>query len=103
MEFYDSNFQNFLKNKSIINYSRNTSSGAVFAERFDKSIRNLLEKRVFWKRVATIVGMLPSKTKHYNYRIHSSTKLTPTKAGLKKNEGFFYKFLLDKRKKIQTK
>ena len=42
-------------------------------------------------------------TKQYNNRIHSSTKLTPIQASLKKNEGFVYKNLLDKRKKVTPK
>ena len=47
--------------------------------------------------------MLPKITKQYNNRIHSSTKLTPIQASLKTNEGFVYKNLLDKRKKIKPK
>ena len=43
------------------------------------------------------------KTKQYNNKVHSSTKLTPIQASLKKNEGYVYKNLLDKRKKIKPK
>ena len=43
------------------------------------------------------------KTKQYNYRIHSSTKLTAIQASLKKNEGYVHKNLVDKRKKIKPK
>ena len=42
-------------------------------------------------------------TKQYNNRIHSSTKLSPKDAPLKKNEGFVYRSLLDKRSKIKPK
>ena len=42
-------------------------------------------------------------TKQYNNRVHSSTKLSPIQASLKRNEGFVYKILLDKRKKITPK
>ena len=35
--------------------------------------------------------------------MHSSTKLSPKDASLKKNEGFVYKNLLDKRKKVKPK
>ena len=35
--------------------------------------------------------------------MHSSTKLSPKDASLKKNEGFVYKNLLDKRNKIKPK
>ena len=49
------------------------------------------------------MDVLPTITKQYNIRIHSSTKLTPIQASLKKNEGFVYNNLLDKRKKICPK
>ena len=42
-------------------------------------------------------------TKQYNNKTHSSSKLTPTQASLKKNEGYVYKNLLGKRKKVKPK
>ena len=42
-------------------------------------------------------------TKQNNNRIHSTTKLTPIRASLKKNERFVYHNLLDKRKIIKPK
>ena len=81
-------------------YSRNTSLGAVFAERFNRTIRDLLKKIVFEQGDAKWIDVLPKITKHYNIRVHSSTKLTLIQASLKKNEGYVYKNLLDKRKKI---
>ena len=47
--FYNSVFQNFLNNNNINHYSRNTDNGAVFAERIDIFIRNLLKRPVFEK------------------------------------------------------
>ena len=100
-KFYNSIFQNFLNNNNIQPYSRNTSLGAVFAERFNRTIRDLLEKPVFEKRHGNWMEILPTKTKHYNNRIHSTTKLTPIQASLKKIERFVYKSLLDNRNKIK--
>ena len=99
-EFYNNIFQSFLKNNNIKLYSRNTHLGAVFAERFNKSIRDLLKKPVFEKGDGKWIDVLPTITKQYNNRIHSSTKLTPIQASLKKNEGYVYKKLLDRRKRI---
>ena len=96
-------FQDFLNKKNIKQYSRNTSLGAVFAERFNKSIRDLLKRPVFEKCDSNWIDILPTITKQYNNRIHSSTKLTPIQASLKKNEGFVHKNLLDKRKKVSPK
>ena len=101
--FYNNIFQDFLNKNNIKLYSRNSSYGAVFAERFNRTIRDLLKKIVFEQGDANWIDVLPTITKQYNNRIHSSIKLTPTQASLKKNEGYVYKNLLDKRKKIKPK
>ena len=102
-EFYNNMFQDFLNKNNIKLYSRNTSLGAVFAERFNRTIRDLLKKIVFERGDANWVDILPTITKQYNNRVHSSTKLSPKDASLKKNEGYVYKNLLDKRNKIKSK
>ena len=102
-EFYNNIFQDFLNKNNIKLYSRNSSYGAVFAERFNRTIRDLLKKIVFEHGDAKWIDILPTITKQYNNRIHSSTKLSPKDASLKKNEGFVYKNLLDKRKKVKPK
>ena len=101
-EFYNNIFQDFLNKNNIKLYSRKSSYGAVFAERFNRTIRDLLKKIVFERGDANWIDILPTTTKEYNNRIHSSTKLTPIQASLK-NEGFFYRNLLDKRKKVKPK
>ena len=101
--FYNNIFQDFLNKNDIKLYSRNSSYGAVFAERFNRTIRDLLKKPVFERGDGNWIDVLPTITKQSNTRIHSSTKLTPTQASLKKNEGYVYNNLLDKRKKIKPK
>ena len=102
-EFYNNIFQDFLNKNDIKLYSRNSSYGAVFAERFNRTIRDLLKKIVFENGDAKWIDILPTITKQYNNKVHSSTKLTPIQASLKKNEGCVYKNLLDKRKKVKPK
>ena len=87
-EFYNNFFQDFLNKNNIKHYSRNTSLGAVFAERFNRTIRELLKKIVFEQGDAKWIDILPTITKQYNNRIHISTKLSPKDASLRKNEGF---------------
>ena len=48
------------------------------------------------------IDLLATITKK-KHRIHSSTKLTPIQDSLKKNEGYVYQNLLDKRKKNKPK
>ena len=102
-EFYNNIFQDFLNKYNIKLYSRNSSYGAVFAERFNRTIRDLLKKIVFENGDANWIDVLQTITKQYNNRRHTSTKLSPIEASLKKNEGFVYKNLLDKRKKVNPK
>ena len=102
-EFYNNIFKDFLNKNNIKLYSRNTSYGAVFAERFNRTIRDLPKKIVFEHGDANWIEVLPTIITQYNNRIHSSTKLSPIQARLKKNEGYVYKNLLDKRKKITPK
>ena len=102
-EFYNNIFQDFLNKNNIKLYSRNSSYGAVIAERFNRTIRDLLKRPVFEKGDGNWIDVLPTITKQYNTRIHSLTKLTPIQASLKKNEGFVYKNLLDKRKTVTPK
>ena len=102
-EFYNNIFQDFLNKNNIKLYSRNSSFGSVFAERFNRTIRDLLKKPVFEKGDGKWIDVLHTITKQYNNRIHSLTKLTPIQASLKKNEGFVYKNLIDKRNKNKPK
>ena len=102
-EFYNNIFQDFLNKNNIKLYSRNSSYGAVFAERFNRTIRDLLKKIVFEQGDAKWIDILPTITEQYNNRRHTSTKLSPKDVSLRKNEGYVYKNLLDKRKKIKPK
>ena len=102
-EFYINFFQGFLNENNIKLYSRNSSYGAVSAERYNRTIRHFLKRPVFEKGDGNWIGVLQTITKQADNRIHNSTKLTPIQASLKKNEGYVYKKLLDKRKKNKTK
>ena len=102
-DFNNIAFQNFSNNTNIKHYSRNTSLGAVFAERFNRTIRGLLKRQVLGKGDGNWIDVLSVITKQYKNRIHSSTVLTPIQASLKKNQGYVYNNLLAKREKIEPK
>ena len=96
-------FQNFLNINKVKLYSTNTYLGAVFAERFNRTIRDLLKKQVFEKGESNWIGVLPAITKQYINGVYTSTKLTPRQASIKKKEGFPYKNFFNKRKKLKQK
>ena len=79
-EFANKIFESYLTSQNIKRYSRYTSKGAVFAERFKRTIRNILKKPVFENGDANWVDILDSIINKYNNTIHSSTKMTPIKA-----------------------
>ena len=62
-EFYNNLFQDFLNKNTIKIYSRNSSYGAVFAESFNRTIRDLLKKIVFEQGNAKWIDILPTITK----------------------------------------
>ena len=66
-------------------------------------MRDLPKKIVSEKTDGNWIDVLQTITKQYINRVHSSTKLSPKDASLKKIEGYVYKNLLDKRKKITPK
>ena len=68
-EFVNKIFNEFLKLNDIKRYSRYTNRGAVFAKRFNKTIRNLLKKPVFENGNANWVDELPKVIKKYNNTI----------------------------------
>ena len=97
-EFVKKIFTDLLNKNNIKNYSRYTSLGVVFAESFNRTIRDLLKRSVFEKRDASWIDVLPVIAIQNSKRIHSSTKLTPIEDSLRKNEGLAHKKFLDKRK-----
>ena len=101
--FFIKIFQDFLNKNNIKLFFGNASVGAVFAERFNRTSRNLLKRVVFEKGDANWIDILLTITKQHNNRTFSSTRLTPIQASFKKNEGFVYNNLLDKRKKIKLR
>ena len=102
-EYVNKFFSEFLNNHNIKRYSRNTALGAVFAEKLNRILRNLLKKPVFSAGNADWFSELPSVIKQYNNTIHSSTKMTPNQASKKSNEKLVYSNLQNKRKILNPK
>ena len=102
-EYVNENFNEFLNNNKIKRYSRYNDKGAVFAERFNRTIRNLLKKPVFEKGNADWLSELPSVIKQYNNTIHHSTIMKPIDASKKSKEKIVSSNLQDKRKILNPK
>ena len=72
------------KIKKILRYSRYTSRGWVFNERFFTVFKDLPKHSV--KRNANLIYETISVCEEDTYRKQASTKLTPAQASLKTNE-----------------
>ena len=90
--FCNSIFQSSSNNSNIKHYSRNTSLGTIFAERFNRTSRDLLKRPVFETGDGNWIDVLATVTNQYKNRIRSSTKLTPIQASLKKRKLCLRKF-----------
>ena len=102
-EYVNKNFSEFLNNQNIKRYSTNTALGAVFDERFNRTLRNLLKKPVFLAGNADWLSELQSVIKQYNNTIHHSIKRTPNQASKKSNERKVYISLQDRRVRQKAK
>ena len=102
-EYVNKIFNEFLNNNKIKRYSRYTDKGAVFAERFNKTIRNRLKKPVFEKGRADWVSELSTVIKQYNITFHHSIKMTPIQASKKSNEKIVYRNFKDNREAHKPK
>ena len=102
-EIYNSLFQNFLKSKSIQNYSRFTDKGPSIAEGVIRTVRNLLKKPIFLAGNADWLSELQSVIETYNNTIHHSIKMTPNQANKRSNEKLVFSNLQDKRKILNPK
>ena len=96
-------FNEFLNNHNIERYSRYTDKRAVFAERFNRTVRNLLKKPVFEKGKSDWLSELPSVNKKYNNTFHNSNKMSPIQTSKKSNEEEVYSNLRDDRVKQKPK
>ena len=74
-----------------------------FAERFNRIIRYILKRPDFERRNADWIDILPIIPEQYKQPIQFSNKLTPTQVSLEKKEGFAYRLLAHKRKKVRPK
>ena len=85
-KFVNKTFTNLFNNNNIGRYARNTTLGAVFAQRFTLTVRDLLEKPDEAEIETIWVDVSPTITKQSKSRKLSSTKLKPIEASLKKDE-----------------
>ena len=76
-EFYNKTFLNFLKEQNIHIYSFNSDLKAVFVERFNRTLIDLIKKPMYIEGKACWLNHLDAAMEKYNNRVHGTTKMTP--------------------------
>ena len=79
-EFYNRTFLDFLKEQNIHNYSTHSDSKAVFVERFNRTLLDLIKEPMYFEGKACWLNHLDTAMEKYNNRIHGTTKMTPFEA-----------------------
>ena len=76
-EFYNKTFLDFLKQNEIQIYSTNSDLKAVFVERFNRTLLDLIKKPMYIEGKACWLNHLDAAMEKYNNRVNGTTKMTP--------------------------
>ena len=76
-EFYNKLFWDFLKQNEIQICSTNSDLKAVFVERFNRTLLDLIKKPMYIEGKACWLNHLDTAMEKYNNRVHDTTKMTP--------------------------
>ena len=78
-----------LEKNGITLYSTENEEKSSVCERWNRTIKTRMWTQFTAQGNTTYIDMLPKLLKQYNNTKHSSIKMTPVEASIKKNEGIF--------------
>ena len=79
-EFYNTTFLHYLKEQNIQNYSTHSDLKAVFVERFNRTLLDLIKEPMYIEGKGSWLNHLDAALQKYNNRVHGTTKMTPFEA-----------------------
>ena len=82
-EFYNTTFLHYLKEQNIQIYSTNSDLKAVFVERFNRTLLDLIKEPMYIEGKGSWLNHLDAALQKYNNRVHTTTKMTPFEANKK--------------------
>ena len=92
-EFYNRVFRSWLKDRDIEMYSVHNEGKAVVVERFNRTLKEWMWKYFSANNTHKYIDIIDTLVSLYNAKYHSSVKMKPKEASLKKNEARVYKNL----------
>ena len=79
-EFYNTTFLHYLKEENIQIYSTNSNLKAVFVERFNKTLLDLIKEPMYIEGKGNWLNHLDAALQKYQNRVHTTTKMTQFEA-----------------------
>ena len=79
-EFYNTTFLHYLKEQNIQIYSTHSDLKAVFVERFNRTLLDLIKEPMYIEGKGSWLNHLDAALDKYNNRVHGTTKMTPFEA-----------------------
>ena len=81
-EFYNTAFSEFLKQNEIQIYSTNSDLKAVFVERVNRTLLDLIKEPMYIEGRGNWLNHINNALDKYNNRVHGTTKMTPFEMSL---------------------
>lgn len=94
-EFYYKHLKELLDKKSVKMYSTENGEKFIVVERWNRTIKQSMWKQFTVQGNTQDLDILPQIVLKYNNTKHSSLKMTPTEASIKKKKGAVYFNLYD--------
>ena len=85
-EFYNKDFQKWIKDNNIVMYSTYGEFKSAVVERFIRTLKDMMTKEFTEKNTRNWVKLLPKVLDMYNNRFHKTIKMSPIDASDHKNE-----------------
>ena len=82
-EFYKTTFFHYLKEQNIQIYSTHSDLKAVFVERSNRTLLDLIKEPMYIEGKGNWLNHLDAALDKYNNRVHTTTKMTPFEANKK--------------------
>ena len=82
-EFYNTTFLHYLKEQNIQIYSTHSDLKAVFVERFNRTLLDLIKEPMYIEGKGSWLNHLDAALDKYNNRVHGTTKMTPFEMSFK--------------------
>ena len=82
-EFYNTTILHYLNEQNIQIYSTNSDLKAVYVERFNRTLLDLVKEPMYIEGKGSWLNHLDAALQKYNNRVHGTTKMTPFEANKK--------------------